>query len=68
MDDDKWFKMCDSEAHKLTCELGKQTTTEYLSFCHMPKQSGDEDVPAVEIRKESTTEMFLDYEVEMSDF
>lgn len=23
MDDDKWFQMCDSEAYKLACELGK---------------------------------------------
>ncbi|XP_019260685.1 PREDICTED: uncharacterized protein LOC109238655 [Nicotiana attenuata] len=67
VDDHKWFEMCDLGAHKLICELGKQTTIEDLSSCQMSKQSGDENVPAVDIRKQSTTKMFSHYKVGMSD-
>ncbi|OIT05587.1 hypothetical protein A4A49_61679, partial [Nicotiana attenuata] len=52
-DDEKWLEMCDLETHKLTVELCKQTR--------------NEDIPASDVDKKSSSMMIPDYEIEMTD-
>ncbi|XP_070026365.1 uncharacterized protein [Nicotiana sylvestris] len=65
--EDKWFEMCDLEAHKLTGELCKLTRNEDIPSGKMTKESFNEDVPAVEVYKKSSTKMIPDHEFEMTD-
>ncbi|OIT06321.1 hypothetical protein A4A49_61542 [Nicotiana attenuata] len=52
-DDEKWLEMCDFETHKLTAELCKQTR--------------NEDIPASDVDKKSSSMMIPDHEIEMTD-
>ncbi|OIT19224.1 hypothetical protein A4A49_43125, partial [Nicotiana attenuata] len=52
-DDEKWLEMCDLETHRLTAELCKQTR--------------NEDIPASDVNKKSSSMMIPDHEIEMTD-